>query len=79
MNPAPGDVNVDFGGDNSNPFMPEVRGPGSGAGQTVYQDNDQTSSVVGDNNTVEQNQDNSINGYSGNSSWKDSWMKNYFS
>lgn len=58
-------------------FMPSIRGPGGG--QTIFQDNDQTSSVTGDNNKVVQNQDNSINGYGGNSSWKDAWMKDYFS
>ena len=55
-------------------------GPGFGVGgQNINQDNDQTSSVTGDNNKVVQNQDNSINGYGGNSSWKDAWMKDYFS
>ncbi len=45
---------------------PIYGGPGSGPTQNVNQDNDQTSTVVGDGNTVNQNQDNSISqgGYS---------------
>lgn len=63
--------------ETNNTFMPSIRGPGGE--QTIFQDNDQTSNVTGDNNKVVQNQDNSINGYGGNSSWKDAWMKDYFS
>lgn len=36
-----------------------------GLSQNVNQDNDITSSVTGDNNTVDNNQDNSINAYAG--------------
>ena len=65
--------------ETENVFMPSIRGPRGG--QTIFQDNDQTSTVTGDNNTVTNNQDNSINGYSysGKSSFKDAWMKDYFS
>ena len=53
---------------------------GFGGGDlNIFQDNDQISTISGDNNSVVQNQDNSINGYSGNSSWKDAWMRDYFS
>ena len=78
------EVNVDFGG-GSNPFIPEIAAPGAGGGyggQTVFQDNDQESSVVGDNNTVTQNQDNSISGGSyakRGQLFKDDFMKSYFS
>ena len=58
-------------------ITPPVYGYGPG-GQNINQDNDQSSSITGDNNQVVQNQDNSINGYGGNSSWKDAWMKDYF-
>ena len=59
-----------------NPFIPAPSG-GSGPGN-IYQDNDQSSSVVGDNNTVTQNQDNSIGKFGSSGSWKDAWMKDYF-
>ena len=39
--------------------------PGGGGTQIVNQDNDQTSTINGDNNTVTQTQDNSINQYGG--------------
>ena len=65
--------------ETNNTFMPSMRGPRGG--QTIFQDNDQTSTVTGDNNTVTNNQDNSIDGYgySAKSSFKDAWMKDYFS
>ena len=63
------------GGNQS--ITPPVYGYGSG-GQNINQDNDQSSVVTGNDNQVVQNQDNSINGYGGNSSWKDAWMKDYF-
>ena len=78
------EVNIDFGG-GSNPFIPEIAAPGVGGGyggQTVFQDNDQQSSVVGDNNTVTQNQDNSISNGSyakRGQLFKDSFMNSYFS
>ena len=74
-------VNIDFGNGGS-PFVPEIAAPGSGAGQTVFQDNDQQSSIVGDNNTVTQNQDNSVSGGSyakRGQLFKDDFMKAYFS
>ena len=43
--------------------------PGAGGpGQTIVQDNDQTSTINGDNNTVTQTQDNSINSFGSYSS-----------
>ena len=76
--PTPGD---NPGGDVLLPpnqsIIPSVFGSGAG-GQNINQDNDQSSSVTGDNNRVVQNQDNSINSFGGNSSWKDAWMKDYF-
>jgi len=58
-------------------IAPPVYGYGAG-GQNINQNNDQSSVVTGNDNQVVQNQDNSINGYGGNSSWKDAWMKDYF-
>ena len=86
-------VNIDFGdgGVNTAPaspppsFMPEVMAPSTQTNtqtQTVYQDNDQQSSIVGDGNTVTQNQDNSVsqNGrYAQRGQlFKDDFMKAYF-
>ena len=45
---------------------------GYGGSQIVNQDNDQQSSIVGDGNTVNQNQNNSV------SNWKNRWMTDYF-
>ena len=59
-------------------ITPPKYGYGAG-GQNINQDNDINSTVTGDGNQVSNNQDNSINGYGGNSSWKDAWMKDYFS
>ena len=64
--------------------QPPVVSPGIpspfGQNQTVVQNNDQTSTITGDNNTVNQNQDNSVtqSSFGGGGSWKDAWMKNYF-
>ena len=57
-----------------------IPAPGLGGGLTmnIEQNNPQTSTVTGNNNTVTQNQDNSIRGYSGGSSWKNAWMRDYF-
>ena len=55
-------------------ITPPVYGYGAG-GQNINQDNDIISSVTGDNNNVSNNQDNSINGFGGNSSWKNAWMR----
>ena len=79
------EVNVDFGDGGIDlgvkpPAEQPVFGtpgtlPGLAGGQFVMQDNDQQSSVVGDNNTVTQNQDNSIGGYGGRANdFKKSWM-----
>jgi hypothetical protein len=50
--------------------------------QTVIQDNDQTSSVVGNNNTVNQDQDNNIRNFGGRTfnpeDWKSAWMNSKF-
>ena len=51
-------------------------------GQNVVQDNDQTSSVVGNNNTVNQDQNNSVQNFGGSTfnptDWKKSWMNSKF-
>lgn len=48
--------------------------------QNVNQDNDINSTVTGDNNTVTNDQDNSVGQYGGTSTrFKDMWMKDYFS
>jgi hypothetical protein len=48
----------------------------------VIQDNDQTSSVVGNNNTVNQDQDNNIRNFGGRTfnpeDWKSAWMNSKF-
>ena len=60
---------------------PIYSGPRTG-GQTqnVNQDNDVNTSITGDGNNVDVNQDNSIsqNGFGGAGSFKDAWMRNYF-
>jgi len=61
--PAPtvGEINIDTGsGPVDMGSNPNSGGSGGSGGQTVVQDNDQTSAVVGSGNTVTQNQDNSI-------------------
>tara|TARA_R110002012_G_scaffold282840_4_gene472684 strand:+ start:831 stop:1457 length:627 start_codon:yes stop_codon:yes gene_type:complete len=72
---------------NTGGNMPTIPTPGMGGGfgsgsQTVVQDNDQVSSVVGDNNTVNQDQDNSVQNYGGRTfdptDWKQSWMNSKF-
>ena len=79
--PAPinaGPINIDTGAD----FGDEVFGGSGGSGQNVVQDNDQTSTVVGNDNTVNQNQDNSVKNYGGRTfnptDWKKSWMNSKF-
>ena len=75
------EVNIDFGNDGGgNPdFVPDMREPGSGF-QNIFQDNDINSAVVGDNNTVTNDQDNSIRSYAGRTNdWKKGWMDKYFS
>ena len=80
---GPDEININTGSN-----MPSIPTPGMGSGfgsgsQTVVQDNDQTSSVVGNNNTVNQDQDNSVQNYGGRSfnptDWKNSWMNSKFS
>ena len=73
FNTGSGDVN-----------MPAIPTPGSpfGRGQNVVQDNDQVSNVDGDNNTVDQEQDNSVKNFGGEykaMDWKNSWMNSKFS
>ena len=70
--------------EDSNPVQtiePIYSGPRTG-GQTqnVNQDNDVNTSITGDDNNVDVNQDNSIsqNGFGGAGSFKDAWMRNYF-
>ena len=80
-----GPINIDTGsGDVNTPAMsmPYVPNPGNGYGntsQTVVQDNDQISSVVGNDNTVNQDQDNSVAQYGSGGKFKDMWMNEYFS
>lgn len=72
-----GDVNVTFPEDEGpSDFIPAPVGGGSG---NVYQNNDINSSVVGSGNTVTNNQDNSVGGFSGTGDWKKAWMTDYFS
>ena len=64
--------------------MPSIPTPDSpfGGGQYVVQDNDQVSTVTGDNNTVDQEQDNSVKNFGGEykaMDWKNSWMNSKFS
>ena len=72
INTGSGDVNIP-----TSPFA-----GGAGGSQTVVQDNDQTSSVVGNDNTVNQDQDNSVQNFGGRTfdpqDWKKSWMNNKF-
>ena len=53
--------------------------PGGGGVQNINQDNDIVSNVTGDGNNVTNNQDNSINQFGSSGSWKNAWMKDYFS
>ena len=75
-----GDINIDTGAD----FGDQVfTGNGSGGpGQNVVQDNDQVSSVVGNDNTVNQDQDNSVRNYGARTfnptDWKKEWMNSKF-
>ena len=77
-----GPINIDTGSGDVN--MPAMReGGGFGAYQSVVQDNDQTSSVVGNDNTVNQDQDNSVQNFGGRTfdpqDWKSAWMNSKFS
>lgn len=71
-----GDINIDTGADFSDPAFTGGLGTG-GFGQSVVQDNDQVSSIVGNDNTVTQTQNNSVRG-GGGSKFKDMWMNSYF-
>ena len=78
-----GPIEINTGaGDVSMPGNSEV-GFGNMGSQTVVQDNDQVSSVVGNDNTVNQDQDNSVHNFGGRTfdptDWKKSWMNNKFS
>ena len=63
-------------------FGDKVFSGSGGPGQNVVQDNDHTSTVVGNDNTVNQNQDNSVQNYGGRefnpTDWKKSWMNSKF-
>ena len=73
-----GPIEINTGAD----FGDQVFSGSGGPGQNVVQDNDQTSSVVGNDNTVNQNQDNSVQNYGGRefnpTDWKKSWMNSKF-
>jgi len=83
--PAPtvGDINIDTGSGpveiNPNPYSGGSGGSG-GQSQTVVQDNDQVSTVVGNGNTVTQNQDNSIsqNGFNSERAAKATGLKDNY-
>lgn len=71
-------ININTGSEDIT--MPDPA-PGVGdpyVGGTVIQDNDQVSSVVGDNNTVTQSQDNRVNRYGDGGKFKDMWMSSFF-
>ena len=75
---------IDTGnGEVNMPIMPRPGGsPFGNTTQTVFQDNDQVSTVEGDNNTVNQDQDNSVQNFGGGYNamdWKTSWMNSKFS
>ena len=60
--------------------MPPIGGPSNptyGQQQNVNQDNDITNSINGNNNTVNNDQDNSIGQYGGSNSYLSDWMKKY--
>ena len=61
---------------NAGPGNPGVR---PSQLQNVIQDNDISSNVQGNNNTVTNSQDNSVKQYGGATSWKNAWMQDYFS
>ena len=73
-----GPIEVNTGAD----FSDMVFGGSGGPGQTVVQDNDQVSNVVGNDNTVNQDQDNSVRNLGGRefnpTDWKKSWMNSKF-
>jgi len=58
--PAPTQTPAPTPAPTQTPPSQNTNGPENTQEQTVVQDNDQTSTVVGDNNTVDQNQDNSV-------------------
>ena len=71
-----GPIEINTGAD----FGDQTFGGSGGYGQNVVQDNDQVSSVVGNDNTVNQTQDNSVSQYGGGGGkFKDMWMNKYFS
>ena len=78
-----GPIEVDTGsGDVTIPTAPAPGMDGGFGGQTVVQDNDQVSTVVGNDNTVNQDQDNSVQNFGGRdfnpTDWKKSWMNSKF-
>ena len=78
--PTVGDIDIDTGSGPVDMNPAPIYGGGGSGGQTVVQDNDQTSTVVGSGNTVTQNQDNSIsqNGFDSGKSAKASGLKNQY-
>jgi hypothetical protein len=81
--PTVDDIDIDTGSGpvdmTPNPFAGGSVGLG-GQSQTVVQDNDQTSTVVGNGNTVTQNQDNSIsqNGFNSEKAAKATGLKDNY-
>jgi hypothetical protein len=72
--------NIDGGGDNvTMPGFPSPNPPGGGLlgglMQNVAQDNDISSNVTGDNNTVENTQDNSVSQSMGSSAYSDRYAR----
>ncbi len=78
-NSGSGNSNVESGSD---PLagMPTIGAPANstnGQQQIVNQDNDINTSINGNNNTVNSNQDNSVGQYGGSDSYLSDWMKKY--
>jgi len=80
--PTVDDIDIDTGSGPVDISPDPIYGGGGSGGQsqTVVQDNDQTSTVVGNGNTVTQNQDNSIsqNGFNSEKAAKASGLKDNY-
>ena len=78
-NPSSPDQSINVGGPAPEQGIPYPGFSSRNQTQNVNQDNDINSSVSGNNNTVTNTQDNSVNQYGGSGRFKDMWMKDYFS
>lgn len=63
-------------GDGGTSPAPPMYGGGPGS-QNVNQDNDISNNISGNNNTVTNNQNNSVSGYGGESDYLGDWMSKY--